>query len=251
MIYGLYLSTAGAKAQSLRQDVVANNLANADATGFKRQFAIIQARKDHDSEFGAPPPALAADPRNIGGGVRQVQTPGDLATQGTAKFTGRQLDLMIDGEGYFQVRRGNESFLTRAGAFTVDERGRLVRADGAGEIVGVGGTAILVDPNLPVAVDADGTVFQSGIEQGRVALRTPARPEQMTREGDGLYSNFGNLRAAQGKVRQNMLEGSNVNAITEMVELIEAARAFDINIQMVQLQSDGLANLLQTVPRLQ
>jgi flagellar basal-body rod protein FlgF len=244
------MSTAGAKAQSQRQDVIANNVANADTTAFKRQFAIIQARKDHLSEFGFPPPRIPSDPRRMQGGVHMLYTAADQQEQGVAKVTGRQLDLMIDGEGYFQISRDNQTFLTRSGAFTVNEIGQLARADGSGLVLGTGGP-IRLDPNLPVAVNADGTIFQNGAEIGRVSIVTPQNEESMRREGDGVYSNFGTVQAATGKVRQNMLEGSNVNPINEMTELIESARAFDVNIQMVQLQSDGLANLLQTVPRLQ
>lgn len=249
MLYGLYMSTAGAKAQSQRQDVIANNVANADTTGFKRQFAIIQARNDHLSEFGFPPPRVPSDPRQMDGGVRMLQTAGDQTTQGVAKPSSRQLDLMVHGEGYFQVQRNNETFLTRSGSFTVNSLGQLSRADGEGIVLSANSAPILIDPNIPVAVDADGTVFQNGNQVGQVGLVMPESQEQLRRQGDGLYSNFGVTRAANGLIRQNMLEGSNVNAVTEMTELIETARAFDINIQMVQLQSDGLANLLQTVPR--
>lgn len=251
MIYGMYLSTAGAKAQGLRQDVIANNLANADATGFKRQFAILQARNDHGSEFGAPPPLLADDPRNIQGGVHLVQTPGDVNTQGTAKATGRQFDFLVNGEGFFQVNRGGQTFLTRSGAFAVDARGVLVSADGQGQVVGVTGGPIRIDPAEPIGVDEAGRIFQNNNQLGQIALRTPTDPNAMVRRGDGLYQYDGPLRPSTGTIRQHMLEGSNVNAISEMVEMIETSRAFDINIQMVQLQNDGLANLLQTVARVQ
>ncbi|MFO0948680.1 MAG: flagellar hook basal-body protein [Planctomycetota bacterium] len=251
MIYGMYLSTAGAKAQSLRQDVIANNLANTDTTGFKRQFAILQARNDHGSEFGAPPPFLANDPRNIQGGVHLVDTPGDLQTQGNVKATGRQYDFLVNGDGYFQINRGGRTFLTRSGAFAVDSRGVLVSADGQGQVMSTNGGPIRIDPAEPIGVDDVGRIFQNNNQVGQIALRSPTNPNDMARQGDGLYAYDGPLRPSTGTIRQNMLEGSNVAPITEMVDMIETARAFDMNIQMIQLQNDGLANLLQTVARLQ
>lgn len=250
VIYGLYLSTAGAKAQSFRQDVIANNVANVDTGGFRRQFAVVQARPDHGTEFGAPAPVRPDDPRRLGGGVHMYRTPSDTATMGPIKTTGSPLDVAIDGEGFFRVLRDGQVLLTRSGAFRLGRQGVLQTADGLAEVLSADGRPIRLDGNSPIAISPDGGIFQNDAAQGRLDVRKPAGPGELSRVGENLYRYDGPLAAAGSPIRQGMLEGSNVEPIREMVDLIATARSFEFNVNLIQLQNDGLANLIQQVPRL-
>lgn len=250
MLYGLYLSTAGAKAQSYRQDVIANNIANVDTTGFRRQIAILQERPDHATEFGAPPPVNPADLRRLGGGVNMYTDPTDFETPGVYQATERNLDVALEGEGFFRIQREGREFLTRNGSFTTDADGNLRSSDGNGFVLGTDGRPIRLLTSDPIDVAPSGEVYQNDVQLGRLAIRRPANYGELAREGDSLYSTEGVTFPADAKVRQRMLEKSNVEPITSMVDLIETARAFDLNIEMIRLQNQTAATLIQSVPRL-
>lgn len=250
MIYGLYLSGGGAKAQSWRQDIIANNIANADTTGFRRQIAVLRQRPAHEIEAGTGPPLVPGELRNLGGGVHMFEAPTDLDTPGVLKPSSRLYDLAIHGEGFFQVRRGTETYLTRSGAFAIDNGGFLTTNDGSAQVLGADSNPVRVDPNTPISIDAVGHIFQAGNLVGQLAVREPREPERLARAGSSQFRYDGPTEPASGVVKQSMLEGSNVNAISEMVDMIAASRVFETNVRLIQLQSDTLADLLQTVPRL-
>jgi flagellar basal body rod protein FlgG len=248
MIYGLYLSTAGAKAQSQKQDVLANNVANVSTAGFRRQFARLTARADHLTEFGQPAPTEPADPRRMGGGVNLGATPTDLGTPGSYRFTGRPLDLAVKGDGFFQVREGSRTLLVRSGAFRVSAEGDILTDDGRAKLLSKEGNPIRVDPNENVTVDAEGFVIQTGNILAELKLVAPLEPDAVERSAGGLIS--ARTKNAGGRVESGYLEGSNVNPVEELVQLIEASRGFETNVQLIQMQSDGLARLIDSVPRL-
>lgn len=249
MIYGMYLSTAGAKAQSQRQDVIANNIANVDTTGFRRQFFAARQRWDHMSEVGASAPASADDPRRIGGGVYLARTYNDLQSTGAIKPSSSASHLAIGGQGFFRVRVGRDTLLTRNGAFSFDADGTLRASDGNARLLSKKGSPIKLDPNQPFDVLPDGTVIQQGRSIGQIALVQPRNPESLERRGNNLWSYDGRDVAATGQLRQYFLESSNVEPVQEMVDLIESARAFETNIHMIQLQNDTLSQLIDRVAR--
>lgn len=249
MIYGLYLSTAGARAQSTRQDVIANNVANVDTTGFRRQYLAARARLDHLAEFGAAPSIRPNDPRQIGGGVQVFKTYSDLATPGVVKPSSSPLHMAIEGKGFFRVRNGSETFLTRDGSFSLDEKGTLLASGGTAQVLTAEGTTITIDPNLPFDVTPDNQVVQEGKSLGTLDVVLPRHPDTLEHRGRNLLAGDGQTIAADARVKQYLLEGSNVEPVREMTDLIQAARAFEINVNMVQLQNDTLAQLIQSVPR--
>ena len=121
MPYGLYLSAEGAQAQNRRMEVVANNLANVDTVGFKRQLACFQARFTEAAEQGIELPGdggLA----DLGGGVMLHDAQTDFSV-GPLKHTRLPTDLAINGDGFFAVQKGKDVLLTRAGNFALDPRG--------------------------------------------------------------------------------------------------------------------------------
>jgi flagellar basal-body rod protein FlgF len=222
----IYLAMGGAKAAMQRQDVLANNLANASTTGFRAElqaFRAVPVRGD-----GASTRVYALE-----------STVGYDAQPGAVQATGRNLDVAARGNSWFAVQslEGTEAY-TRAGALEVNVEGLLVTPGGL-PVLGDGGQ-ITVPPNATIEIAPDGTVTATvgnGKPQqaGKLKLVTPEAP--MTRGTDGLF------RAADGadlpadpaaRLQSGALEGSNVSAVETMVAMISAARQFEQQMKMLQ-----------------
>jgi flagellar basal-body rod protein FlgF len=238
----IYLSMAGAKASMQRQDVLANNLANASTNGFRAElqaFRAVPVRGD-----GASTRAYALE-----------TTIGYNAEPGVFNSTGRNLDVAMQGNAWLAVQGldGTEAY-TRAGAIDVNAEGLLVLRNGL-QVMGDGGP-ITVPPDSEVMIGGDGTVTAklptgNPINIGRLKLVTPEAP--LTRSTDGLF------RAADGdlpadpnaRLQDGVLEGSNVSAVETMVSMIAAARQFEQQMKLLQIaqtQGQQSAKLLGTNP---
>ncbi len=249
MPYGLYISAEGAQAQSQRLDVIANNLANVDTVGFKRQLAIFQARFAEAIEQGEIQPGTG-EIEDVGGGVLFRETKTDFSP-GQLKRTGLPTDLAIDGDGFFLVGKGDETFLTRAGNFVVNS---------AGELVTPSGYHLLDENSAPVQlnlsgdawhVTADGALQQSGAKQ-YLALVRPEELQRLRPEGENLFSleqGTPLLPATRRSVQAGFLEQSGVRPVTEMMNLIEASRAYETNVKLIQNQDHMLGELVNRVLR--
>ncbi len=251
MPYGLYLSAEGAHAQSKRLEVIANNLANVDTVGFKRELAVIQARYAAETEQGLDYPGSGTI-NDVGGGVEVLMTKTDFSS-GPFKQTGIATDMAIRGEGFFVVRKGDETFLTRAGDFRLTERGELVTQFGQEEY------AVLSDAGEPITVDPrsenrweltpTGGIRQSGSLQN-LALVAPASLGDLVKMGENLFRPLADpqpVAADKRSVAGGYLEMSGVRPTTEMVDMIEASRALELNLSMMQTQDQMLAGLFQRV----
>jgi flagellar basal-body rod protein FlgG len=244
------LSTAatGMAAQQTRIDVIANNLANVNTPGFKRSQAhfedLLYQTISGEQRVGSAE-ADVAPAVQIGRGTRLAGVM-RVHEQGTFEITGRPLDLAIDGDGLFQVRRPDGSLAyTRDGSFTISDQGVLVTS---------GGYALIPEVRVPedmseVTISRTGVVSATGVGQaapveiGRVELaRFPNLPGLLAL-GENLYqetvaSGQPILGAAQedgfGRIIQGALEASNVEVVQEMVEMIAALRAYEINAKAVE-----------------
>jgi len=213
-------------------DIVANNIANADTTGFKVEQLLLgeEVGERARNAFVRPGVSFVMD-----NGV------GRDFGQGALEQTGRSLDFAIEGEGaFFALKDGNGDAYTRDGAFTLDPEGRLTTQGGAA-VQGDGGDIIL-DPLLgQVAVAADGTISQNGQLVGRLSVVRFDALGVLEKGGDGLYRNASNAApttANDVQVRQAMLEGSNVNPILEITNLIEIQRAYESVTKMIENTND-------------
>ena len=255
MDYGLYVSAAGMKAQLARQDVIANNLANAQTTGFKRDLVLMQSRANAVNEdptmFQYREPVV----QDMGGGMFGSGGGIDL-TQAMMESTGNQTDLALDGKGFFTVQGDNgQKLLTRDGRFLVDNGGSLVTATGGRKVLDSNGQPITLNPDLPIVVGADGQVTQdgagtSGVQLGLVDVN----------DSRSLVKLGGNVMAASNadeltdappgtKVRQGQLEASGTDPVVELVNMMEGQRAFDANAKMISYQDTELSQL-NTVGRI-
>ncbi len=249
MPYGLYLSAEGAEVQSLRMDVIANNLANVETTGFKRQLAVSQARYAEAIELGL----TAADTgslEDLGGGVMTDQTATDFSP-GPLVPTGNKTDVAIKGEGFFLVQKGEEAHLTRAGNFSITPAGNLVTQQGY-SVLSQDGNPITVDPSDPTwEIAPEGTVVSVAGSQN-LALVQPASLGDLVRVGENLFRSLSEpqpLPANQRGVIPRHIEGSGVKPTTEMVEMIHISRAFEANVNMMKTQDEMLSGLVNRVLR--
>jgi flagellar basal-body rod protein FlgF/flagellar basal-body rod protein FlgG len=244
MSYGLYISAEGAQAQSRRLEVIANNLANVDTVGFKRQLAMFQARFAEAVDEGKASPG-SGSLNDLGGGVKVVGTATDFAN-GPLKQTGIPTDAALRRDGFFQVRRGDETLLTRAGNFQLSPRGELVTQQGYAVLNETGTPIALERPELPWQITATGDVRQ-GDETQRMAIVKPDSPESLVRLGENLFRADTPVAAVAPEnrdVAQGYVELSGVSPTSEMVEMLEATRLVEANLNMMQTQNQMRSNLI-------
>ena len=217
-------------------DVVANNIANAETTGFKVEQLLVGTEVGERARNDAVRP-----------GVSFVLDKGlgrDYG-QGAREQTSRPLDFGIEGEGAFFVvadgpdGAGGEAY-TRDGAFTLDPEGRLVTGQGR-PVLGDGQEIVLDPARGTPAVAADGTISQNGQPVGRLTVVRFDVLSVLEKGGDGVYRNTSNttpVEANDARIRQGMLEASNVNPLIEITNLIEIQRAYERVTKMIENAND-------------
>ena len=219
-------------------DIAANNMANIDTTGFKAELLITQADpvKLPKSPPGSAPVQYAMDT-----GVAR-----DFG-QGPMQPTGAPLDMAIDGRGFFQISTAAGTRYTRDGRFATDGQGQLITQQGDPVLDSGGGTITLNPQGGAPNVGPDGTITQSipgqpqPIVVGKVGVITFDSLSALSKQGDGLYSNTTNVQptpAASAVIHGGMLEGSNVQPILQVTDLIRISRAYEAMTQLVGNNSD-------------
>ena len=257
----LHVARTGLEAQDARMRVIANNLANIGTTGFKRDRADFQTLAYQDTRVAgqrSTGETAYAVGLNLGNGVA-VQGTSRINTQGTLNTTGNALDLALDGNGLFQVELpGGQQGYTRAGNFTLSATGQLVTAQGypvqPAIEVPQGAQSITVGPDGTVTAVLQGEAEPT--ELGQLTVASFANPAGLQAIGDNFLVETAASGAAEigpageggrGSVRQGMLEASNVNVVEELVEMIEAQRAYEINSKMISAVDEMLRNANQTL----
>jgi flagellar basal-body rod protein FlgF len=244
----MYISAEGAAAQAQRLEVIANNLANVDTPGFKQDVPTFQARFAEAIQQGQ---AQAGDRsvNDLGGGVKVIGVETDHSA-GQLKETGNDLDLAIDGKGFFHVRGDDgQRYLSRSGAFALDAQGRLVTQNGHRPVLDQSGGEIVLSPELPIAVSSDGFISQAGAIYA-LGLSQPESLADLVKVGNNLFQPRGNmepLALAERSVRQGYLEMSGANPVRQMMSMIETTRAFEANTRMIQNQDTMLGALISRV----
>ena len=254
MIRSLYVAKTGLEAEQTRMDVIANNLANVNTSGFKGSRAVFQDLLYQNlTQPGAQSSQSTQYPSGLqlGTGVRPVATE-RLMTQGNLTQTGNSLDVAINGQGFFQVLKPDGTIAyTRDGTFQLNNQGQVVTASG-----------YLVQPTITVPASAqtltignDGTVSvtlpgQAAPQQvGALQLASFVNPTGLQSVGDNLYLQTGSSGAPNtgqptlnglGSVQQGYLESSNVNVVAELVDMISTQRAYEVNSKAVQASDQML-----------
>jgi flagellar basal-body rod protein FlgG len=249
----LRTSASGMIAQQKMIDVIANNLANVNTTGFKRSRAafedVLYETLQGESLVNYQSNDTVA-PIQVGKGVR-IANVLRYHQQGSVAMTGRPFDLAIEGDGFFQIQRpdGTMAF-TRDGSFTLSNNGALVT--GAGYLVQPGVTVpgdaaeVTISPNGIVAIRS-GDAGAEPVEIGRLELVRFANPTGLESLGENLYretvasgqpQNGQPQEGGFGRIVQGGLESSNVEIVVEMTDMIAAQRAYEINAKAIRATDD-------------
>ena len=279
MVRGLYTGASGMVAQMHKMDAISNNLANVDLTGYKRDTSVHKSfpqlllrRTNDDGVYKFPFGSMDTSPvvGTLGSGV-ELNELYTVFEQGAMKETGNPFDLALDGEGFFSISTPQGERYTRNGTFLIDNNGLLVTKDGL-PVMGENGLIHLKKNNF--VVDAQGRIFQNAdlaedpnrlvsMEENDWASMEQVdtlkivdfdRPRYLRKQGDSLWANnpeSGDPRAAElgasTKTIQGFLEGANVNAVTEMVQMIEVNRAYEANQKVIQSHDTMTSEMINKV----
>jgi flagellar basal-body rod protein FlgG len=262
----LYTAATGMEALETKLDVIANNMANINTTGFKKDRANFE---DIFYRQYRLPGAQDADGNTTSTGIEvglgtRVSSTQSNHEQGAFETTGNQLDLAIEGDGFFQVVNPNGGFYyTRAGNFGLNALGQMT--------LGSANNGYLVEPSVTIPPEAIDVVITS---DGQVQYRTQdsptlqtltalqlakfVNPDGLLKLGDNLYQETDASGPVQigdpaeqgfGNIRQGFLEASNVEPVTELIDLITTQRAFELNSQVVQA-GDQIMQIVANLRRL-
>lgn len=257
----MHIARTGLDAQDMRMRVISNNLANVNTTGFKRDrasFETLAYQVVTAAGSASTSETRYATGLNLGTGVR-VQGTARMNTQGSLQTTGNSLDLALDGDGFFQVQLpGGQLGYTRAGNFARSPEGLLVTSEGYQVMPGItipeGATSITVGGDGTVSATVPNQTEAAQIGQIQIASFPNAAGLQAT--GDNYLTETAasgpvNLGIAgqdgRGQLRQGMLEGSNVNVVEELVDMIETQRAYEVNSKMISATDEMLKYVNQNL----
>lgn len=255
----MWISKTGVQAQDAKLQAIANNLANVNTVGYKRDRVIFE---DLFYSVEQQPGTQLDNNRNsvsgvqLGNGTRMVGTQ-KLFTTGNLQTTSHSLDVAIVGNGFLQVEQASgEIAYTRAGQLSVNSDGRLVNAQGLPlrpEItVPANATGITIGENGMVSATIAGST--SATELGQLTLANFINPTGLVALGDNLYQQTtasgnpvtGNPGSdGRGKLKQGALEGSNVQVVEEMVDMIGAQRTYEMNTKVLSAADGMMQNLAQ------
>ena len=257
----MHIARTGLDAQDTRMRVISNNLANVNTTGFKKDRAAFETLAYQ--VVTAPGAQSTSETKyatglNLGTGVR-IQGTARIDTQGSMQTTGNSLDLALDGDGYFQVQLpGGTLGYTRAGNFSRSPEGLMITSEGyqvqPGITVPEGATAITIGTDGTVSATIPGQTTPS--ELGQIQVASFPNASGLLSKGDNYLvetaaSGAANLGVAgqdgRGNVRQGQLEGSNVNVVEELVDMIETQRAYEVNSKMISATDEMLKYVNQNI----
>ncbi|MGE0761167.1 MAG: flagellar basal-body rod protein FlgG [Pirellulaceae bacterium] len=264
-VQALYTAATGMQAMETKLDVIANNLANINTTGFKKgraNFEDLFYRHYVQPGLGQSSQRTATG-TSVGLGTRVSSIQTDFK-QGAMQLTGNPLDIAIEGAGFFQVQDidGGTFLYTRTGNFSVNAEGTLVLGSAtAGRVVQ---PPITIPPDaISASVQYDGTVLVTQPGQttqnsvGQIQIATFVNPEGLEKMGENLFkesdasgaNQLGNPgEQGRGKLRSGVLEASNVEPVQELIDLITTQRSFELNSQAVQA-GDQVMSLVANLRR--
>ncbi len=261
MMPSLYIAKTGMAAQQLTIEVISNNLANVSTTGFKKSSAEFHELLYQTFRPAGSPRVSGVLPVGIQVGLGvQPMSAHKTFRQGEFEHTQNDFDMAIEGDGFFQVTLpdGNTGY-TRSGAFELNDQGAIVTPEGLPLLPAIsipsGMQKISISKEGVVSGTAAGTVVQTVI--GTLELARFANPAGLDSLGENLYqvtnASGTALTGAPGKegfgtVEQKFLESSNVNIAEEMVKMIVAQRAYELNSKAIQT-SDEMLSLVNNLKR--
>lgn len=261
MIRSLWIARTGLDAQQTNMDVIANNLANVSTNGFKKSRAVFEdllyqnlrqpgAQSSQQTQF--------SNGLQLGVGVRPVST-AKLFTQGALQQTGNDLDVAINGNGFFQIQLpdGTTGY-TRDGSFQLDNQGQIVTTSGyvvlPGITVPANALSITFGRDGTVSVTQPATPSPTTAQIGNLQVATFVNPGGLQSVGENMFLETASSGAATpntpglngaGLLNQKMVEASNVNVAEELVTMIQTQRAYELNSKVVSTSDAMLGRLTQ------
>jgi len=259
MIRSLWISKTGMDAQQTQMDVIANNLANISTTGFKSSRAVFE---DLMYQTVRQPGGQSSQQTQIssglqmGTGVRPIATE-RIQTQGTLQQTNNNLDVAVQGAGFFQILMpdGTTSY-TRDGSFQVNNQGAVVTASGyplqPAITVPINALTVTIANDGTVSITQPGTV--TPVQIGNIQLATFINPTGLQSQGQNLYTETGSSGTptistpgtnGSGAINQGYVEASNVNVVEELVQMIQTQRSYEITSKAITTSDQMLQKLSQ------
>jgi len=230
----IYIGLSRQKTMSTNMSIVANNIANMNTPGFRGQNILF---KEHMMK-----------PQGMEHNISQVATHGqyDNLTPGAVTKTGNDLDVALEGSGFLGIITPDGVKYSRAGSMSMNSNGELVNSGGE-KMASTGGAAISIPSGTTeIKISEDGTVSANGAAVGQLMIHEFDNYQDLTPFGNNLYSSKNPGNAAENtKVKQGLLEGSNVNAISEMTKMIDIHRKYQSMYKMMQSENDRLRNAIQ------
>lgn len=247
MIYGLYNSAAGMMTNEYRQTVLANNLANADTVGFKRDVATF-AERIPARLAGVRDGPSAAHLEELSGGLWLGQTFTDFSDAAKAS-TGNWSDVALDGPGFFVVQGNGQPLFTRDGRMLMDATGRLVAASDGAAILNSGGVPIQLNPHGgQPSIDVQGRIEQDGAIVAELGVVDFENYDALRKVDAARFAAPENAAIpSPALVQAGYMESSGVRPVSELVSMIEASRAYQLNARMVSLQDETAGRLISTI----
>ena len=252
MVRGLYTSALGMMTHMQRMDIITNNMANVNTTAYKRDHVVSHAFSDIFLHRINDPGIRMFNPNWLIGTVNPGVFVDDVFTaftQGPMQETGNSLDIAIFGQCFFTIDVNGEEMFTRDGAFTLFN-GMLMTTTG-GRVQGQNGDIIL--PNGYIVIDERGRIFVNEEYQDTLLMTTFTDLHSLRKQKNNLFTITEHSEPIEftGRLQQGFLEGSNVNIVSEMVQMITLSRAYETNARMVQIQDATLQHAVNDIARRQ
>lgn len=260
---GIFSAVSGAMAQSSRLDTIANNLANVNTTGFKKdrqvfsEYLSTYERPDMHNTVPRIPASIESFYDMQGGDNAYVNPAGTFTNfeQGLLRSTGSAMDIAIEGKGFFEVATPEGVRWTRNGALQVDGNGVLTTKEGHAVLrAGQGDPAqrAIQVTGRNITISQAGEIFDGGNNVGKLALVEFGNADELQKQGSSLYALKANavggpVTAREAKIHQGFVEGSNVNVVEEMTDMITANRVFEATQQAIKGHDQMDDKLINTV----
>lgn len=246
MNIGLYQSAASLSALERWQAAVAQNMTSSQVPGFRKvtvEFSTMEM-----GQIQTDPKGKGTDGGNA---LFPTTTTGISYTQGETTPTRKELDVAIQGEGFFEVQRpdGSKAY-TRAGEFQVDSTRTVVTHDGMPVLTQAGNPIVLQAENGPIAISPDGAISQGDTQLGRLNIVRFSDTSKLNPAGAGLFVPSEGVdpeTVARPSVLQGYVEGSNVSPLQEMISLVQIARAYEANQKVITSRDENVQKALETL----
>ncbi len=254
MVKGLYTAAMGMNVQAQRLDIISNDLANTNTTGYKKDIAVVSSFKEeyikrlNDTQNFKPNNEVIGK-ITYGAKVDEVYT--DF-TQGSVISTNLETDLALQGSGFFTVQTPNGLAYTRDGNFSINQYGGLVTKEGY-PVMGQEGAIELGEDYFTsgdkLVVESNGAVYVGTNYIDTLDIASFEDPRALTKMNDNLFTSTGARGEFTGSVIQSFLETANVNPVSAMVDMITVARAYETNQKMIQTQDQILGKAVNELGR--